>query len=793
MKLQKKLALILVITALVPLFTVISVALYHSLETTEKLSLEIARRTVDTGAEKLSGYFAQRLAEIGAYAGGPTLRTMDFKRIAPFLNRELARHRGEYEKFVLGRPDGTFYNTAGGNPYLGGVRTFADDDPLAKPKSIAERDYWQVTVGENSRNESRRYVSNPMISMTTGVQQIVVAASILDDQQHVVGMIGGALQWDRIAQLIDEVHREIVSEYHNEARFLLVTSNGDYLYHWDPAKTVKLLLDGAGQPVQNESGENISVSSKITEDPLPAIARNGAAMLQGQSGIEQFFDPAINADAFLVYAPVESAGYSVGLILPRQVVVGPVDRLRTVFISFSLVVGALVILGAPLISRQLTSPVAALSRLTQRIAQGQLGTRARVDRNDELGALARAFNQMAKSLEERESDLRSAHDKLEQAVQKRTSQLREEIASKESIEQQLKLECARAQNYLDVAGVMLLILRSDQTVELINKKGCELTGYAEDELVGKNWFDFCVPGDKRETARAAFVDSLAPGASMAPYFECDIVCKDGSRRIIAWRNIAVRDSTGNVVSVVSSGDDITERRRINQIKRDFVSIVSHELRTPLTSIRGALGLLNSLHTVSLPPEASHLLDIASRNVERLVLLINDILDIEKIESGRLKFDLKPLNIAPIIQQSIESNRAYGQQFGVRYVLRDQSNGASATVDALRLQQVMSNLLSNAAKFSPPNNEVEIDVERANGSVRVSVKDRGPGIPEEFKEQIFQKFCQADPSTTRSKGGTGLGLTIAKALIERMGGNIDFLSVRDQGTTFFFELPIAGES
>ncbi len=255
--------------------------------------------------------------------------------------------------------------------------------------------------------------------------------------------------------------------------------------------------------------------------------------------------------------------------------------------------------------------------------------------------------------------------------------------------------------------------------------------------------------------------------------------------------------SAQISGCVWSHRDITERKKVERLKNEFVSTVSHELRTPLTSIRGALGLLNGGVSGQLPPQVQSLVDIAFKNSERLVMLINDILDIEKIESGKMHFDIHPVELMAVLQQAIEANRAYAAQFDVDLVLESALCSASGipltavqvNVDPNRLMQVMNNLLSNAAKFSPPGQTVRVWAEQVQEGIRVCVQDRGPGIPEEFRPRIFQKFAQADSSDTRQKGGTGLGLSISKAIVERFGGSIGFVSEPDQpGTTFFFTLP-----
>ncbi|MCY1075596.1 ATP-binding protein [Archangium lansingense] len=233
--------------------------------------------------------------------------------------------------------------------------------------------------------------------------------------------------------------------------------------------------------------------------------------------------------------------------------------------------------------------------------------------------------------------------------------------------------------------------------------------------------------------------------------------------------------------------DITERREVERLKNEFVSTVSHELRTPLTSIRGSLGLLEGGVLGELPPQAQDMVRIARTNTERLIRLINDILDLEKMESGKLELKLQSVETAEVIEATFSGVQGMADSAKVR--LNAEAGGAGPVrADRDRLIQVLTNLVSNAIKFSPPDCQVEVRAARdARGQVRFSVVDQGPGIPLDQRDRLFGKFQQLDSSDTRTKGGTGLGLAISQAIVEQHGGRIEVHSEPGQGATFTFSL------
>lgn len=237
--------------------------------------------------------------------------------------------------------------------------------------------------------------------------------------------------------------------------------------------------------------------------------------------------------------------------------------------------------------------------------------------------------------------------------------------------------------------------------------------------------------------------------------------------------------------------DIVQLRELERLKRDFVSTVSHELRTPLTSMRGALGLILGGKTGELPAKSRDLLQIAMSNTERLIRLINDILDIEKMDAGQISLRRDRLRLRPLLETTCTGLEAFAREHRATVrITSPMESDADVIGDPDRLIQVFTNLISNALKFSPSDGEVEITIAIEDSIVRVRVRDHGPGIPPEFAERIFGRFQQAGGADSRKSGGTGLGLNIARGIVEMHSGAIGFEPADGGGTTFWVTLPVA---
>ncbi|MFZ6847903.1 PAS domain S-box protein [Undibacterium sp. RuRC25W] len=362
----------------------------------------------------------------------------------------------------------------------------------------------------------------------------------------------------------------------------------------------------------------------------------------------------------------------------------------------------------------------------------------------------------------------------------------QDVSDSKTNAQALQDQAAHTQAIIDNVLDGIITVNHLGFIDAFNVAAANIFGYDKEELIGKH-FTILLPRreDGGNTEFHLSADNISTMIGVAQ--EIEAKRKNGTIFPLDLSVSAVkRQGRALYIGLVR---DITERKRLERIKNEFISTVSHELRTPLTSISGALGLILGGAIGSLPENLKPLLNIASKNSQRLTFLINDLLDMEKLSAGKMHFDMQEYALAPLLNQAIDTNMIFGAERQVKLHLHHPLPEVKILIDIQRFMQVISNLLSNAIKYSPVNETVDISASVQTKHVRIVVTDQGKGIPSEFRDRIFQKFAQADSSDTREKGGTGLGLAISRELIESMGGTIGFESTTTQGTRFYIELPI----
>jgi PAS domain S-box-containing protein len=340
-------------------------------------------------------------------------------------------------------------------------------------------------------------------------------------------------------------------------------------------------------------------------------------------------------------------------------------------------------------------------------------------------------------------------------------------------------------------NVQMVVVGLDRNgqVEYVNPFFLQLTNYSEAEVLGQNWFEHFLPAKDNFFGHDSFHELLEH--DFHSYYENSILTKSGSQRMIAWNNILLHNADGTIAGRMSIGEDITKRQEVDRLKSEFVSTVSHELRTPLTAIRGSLGLLAAGVYNTKPEKNQQMLNIAAEQTDRLVRLVNDILDLQRLESDKVELVRKSCSVLDLIHQSIAVMQTSADASDIRLQVEGEDFLVWAFPDAI--QQTLTNLLSNAIKFSNAQSSIYLSAKAQDDWVLIAIQDGGRGIPADQLETIFERFQQVDASDSRQKGGTGLGLAICRHIVEQHGGRIWAESTVGEGSTFYFTLPASNEN
>ncbi|KTF18173.1 response regulator [Pseudoalteromonas sp. H105] len=648
MQLKTRLTTILLLSSLLPLIIVFFLVITNGSEQAKRLSVVAAQAKVANAAGVFDRYFIERKTEIAMLAKDPRIQSMQFSQIRDFLLTEKKRKTGDYEKFILGELDGSFYNTEGGNTSQDLKRTFNDNVADSKPRSIKKRDYWKVAVGNNSTNDQIVYVSEPMISYTTGVRQIVISASVLNNNK-VVGLIGGSIGWDEVERLIKSIESTVVSSFDDNLRFMIVSNSGIYMYHWDAEKIIQLLKEN-DKWVKNSIGEKVTVKLRVTEEAQAELKQVGVRMVAGHAGFVELLNEETNELEHIFFSPIKSTGYSIAMVIPNHLIFEKINELKNILWIICTVVFVVTLFLALRLSAYIYAPIFNLTQASHALSNGDFTAKVMSQGHDELGELSKAFILMRDELSLRESQ-------LEKRVVERTK------AFEEATEQ----------------------------------------------------------------ANAALAT-----------------------------------------------------------KSRFLANMSHEIRTPLNGVIGTLQLLQT--SAKLDVDEAKLVNVGATSATHLLSVINDILDISKIEQGELKLNYDTFSLAvlknevlAIVHPLVSNKDSY-----VKWI--NDCDPVNIHTDKTRLIQVLVNLVGNSIKFSTKG-EISVKVYyqecETDFKLYFVVSDQGIGINEQKIHDIFKPFKQLDESTTRIYGGTGLGLSLCKELVEMMGGEIALSSVEGEGTQVEF--------
>ena len=794
MKLRSQILSILIISGLLPLALAFAYAIWYSSSITSDLTLNAAEQKLESASERISAYFDSRLAEVEIISHHPLISSMNFPDMRPYLVNTLELKKPHYEKFIVGRDDGSFHNTAGGNPHVNMLRTFNDRQQNAKPKNIRKRDYWQYTVGENSQNKKRLYVSNPMISYTTEVKQVVVTSSIHDSDGNVTGLIGGALPWENIQNIIYSLRSELENYFSGLARLALISKDGTYWYHWKPDQIIHLAKDQKGNFILGANGEKQTIATTLSSSNVEEIRASAVSILSGKTNIISGIHN--NELVHHIFRPISTSGYILQLTIPDRVLSTPMWKLIKALLYIFFLSSLFAFILTYLISKKMTTPLLKFTSAVKNTNNRELKNINVPSTTSEFINLFSVFNKMIDTIKSRDKLLSQSEERFSLAMKGANDGLWDHNMITNEV-------------YYSPRWKLML-------------------GYEDHELENKltTWEKLIHPDDLAE-ARKNVSDYIE---GKAPVYEQELRMqhKDGHMINILSRGFLIRnDTTGKPSRMIGTHIDITTRKKYehelhelninlenrvrertselealnnelieaknlaehaNKTKSLFLANMSHEIRTPMN---GIIGLTDLTLRTNLDKEQQGYLENLKVSSNSLLNILNDILDFSKIEAGKLNIDIHPFDFNTIIKNiiSIYNVKATEKDITLNLDLSESVN-KNLIGDPVRITQILSNLISNAFKFTE-HGQININIERVDSTdlVKFSVSDTGIGIAKDAQDKLFESFTQADSSTTRRYGGTGLGLAISKHLVEMMGGEIQLQSKEGKGSIFTFTISL----
>ncbi|MCG2583959.1 ATP-binding protein [Massilia sp. TS11] len=574
-----------------------------------------------------------------------------------------------------------------------------------------------------------------------------VAFPVQDDEGKVVAVLGAHLSWQWAREVEQSIMEPVAQRL--QAESLVAGTDGS------------ALLASPGMPANVASQASFAAAGKKT-GYLVERWPDGRSYVVGYSRSQGFASypglgwvSLVRQDIDAAYAPLRALQWRVLLI----------------GLAVALLFSALGVWLSRAISRPLTALADAASAM-RRDQPAPLPAAA--DTYIEVHTLRAAIDRLVQDLGKEQGALAALNAGLESRVAERTVAL-------EAALQAVRLNEARVQAILNAAQDAYLAVGLDGFIQDWGGAAPAMFGWSREEAVGKRVTDLLIPAAYRQRFDSGLLDAGEVARAEGRRLERVVQARDGHSFPVEVSFTLV--AAGGQQFYSAFLHDISERKQVEQRKDEFIGTASHELRTPLTALRAAIDMLVDGMAGALPPDVDKLLRVAQGSCDRMVRLVNDMLDLEKMECGKMSYQFQPQALQPVLEQARAAMLPLAEEANVRLQL-EVEGALAARLDADRMQQVLTNLLSNAIKFSPPGGTVYLSAGRHGPCLRVRVRDEGPGIPAEFQARVFERFAQAG----KGPGGSGLGLSICKHIVEAHGGSIHFQSVDGKGASFIIDLP-----
>jgi len=644
----------------------------------------------------------------------------------------------------------------------------------------ADESWWQKAKAEG------HWISDIVYDDSSGVYGLEISIRINDQNDNFLGVIKIFYNIRDVFSIIDEIvdtssdgdHASEISTPRETVNIYLLTDDGKLIY---------LSRDGAGNLIDR--------SDLIDKFKITTITHR-AYFVGMEQGVERLFSHYHSEG----YKDFKGSGWFLLISKDTSEALLPLNKIKNyTAIGFLVSIISAIFLSL-FISKSLTKPIRKLHLGIEIIEHGNLSHKVGIPGRDEISQLSRSFDKMTANIK-----------KLYASVDKKVLQQTQEIINKqkdmenqqkaimnilEDIDEEkenIKTEKDKINTVLQSIGDAVFVVDNRFRIMVFNPAAAVISGYSIEEALGKPYdkiLKFIYEKDGR--VNNAFVkEAISSGQTKEMANHTILIRKNGSRVAVADSASPLKDRFGQMSGCVVVFRDVTKEREIDKMKTEFVSLASHQLRTPLSAIKWFLEMLLNGDAGKINGEQTEYLQQAFDSNERMITLVNSLLNISRIEAGRLALDPKPTDFIAlskiIVQELTPSIKARNLNF--KFI--KPNSLPKVNVDSELISQVIKNLLSNSIKYTPARGQIDYKIEIKGKDIVFTVKDTGMGIPKNQQYKLFQKFFRADNVAAKDTEGTGLGLYVAKSVVELSGGQIDFESVENKGTTFWFSLPLTG--
>lgn len=625
---------------------------------------------------------------------------------------------------------------------LNGKAVVALDSAISAPFNPANQPPWQMVFDQAVAGEEA--YSDVFIDNTTNQPAILFASPMTEISGKVRGVIIASLSWQIVVDVINGHER--VELFNAKSQLLGSSKTKDTAILQAPIDNalLKKAMSGA------ESTEVV----RGAEDVLISYTRQKGHNNYGGSGW-----------VLLIETPASTAFAAIIQVTPWLV---------GIFLAIVIVIATGLVFA---VAHAFVTPVRQLTAATQKISLGDLTQRVKVSSKDEFGALAKTFNNMADTLQQ-------VYRGLEKKIQDKTAELGQKV-------REVEAEKAKDEALLKSIGEGMIAIDDTGAILKINQPAITILGLPDQNHLSKKLKDTLKFFDERDVELPA--DKWAPLQALTtgnPAEQLFVVHRQEGKALVAVlvNPIIQNDKTIGAIMVMR---DVTKEKEVDRMKTEFISLASHQLRTPLSAIKWFTEMLASGDAGKLKDEQAEFVKNITDSTERMIELVNSLLNISRIESGRIIIDPKPTDLSELVNgivNDLKGKTAERQQTLIVSVHKDLPK---VNLDSRLIGQVFLNLLTNAIKYTPKGGEISVFVSRRDDQLVSQVSDNGFGIPKSEQSKVFQKFFRAGNVVKIETDGTGLGLYLIKAIIESSGGKIWFESAEGKGTSFWFSLPMTG--